>query len=409
MEYVILAVSILSLIVSAAVLLSVKKRQGKTVLDENDKREMINAFSSSVGIISNTLENSNIKSYRILDEKLSAMEKQLGVMRAELSASVKDMQESNEKKLDEMRKTVDEKLTSTLNDRFKESFSLLTAQLEQVTKTVGEMQNMSADVGNLTRMLSSVKTTGIFGEIQLGAIIEQMLAPEMYVRNVVTYPGSSEPVEFAVKFPGSDGETVLMPIDSKFPYKVYTDLVDAYQKGDEAEFKAKESQLTNTVRNMARDIHDKYIRTPYTTDFAVMFLPIEGLFAEIAKRGLIEELQNKYHITIAGPTTLCALLNSLQMGFRTLVVQEKSAKVWRILEKTKDEFARFNKILSSIQTRFNKTNSDLDKLIGTRSNAIERALREVTLSPSEEIEDTSDYIDDIADDETDEIDDIELD
>ncbi len=394
MLYVVLAVSALSLIVSVIVLLSLRKTQGKTVLDERDKKEMIGAFGNSVDVISNTLSDSNLKSYKLLDEKLTAMEKQLAAIETKLSneldkirqsleRNVANMQASNEKKLDEMRRTVDEKLTSTLNDRFKESFAVLSSQLEQVTKTVGEMQTMSADVGNLTRMLSSVKTTGIFGEIQLGAIMEQMLAPQLYERNVRIKKDGSEPVEFAVKLPGSDGNDVLMPIDSKFPYQVYTDLIDAYKKGDEKEYKAKENQLKNTIRGMARDIHDKYIDPPRSTNFAVMFLPIEGLYAEVAKYGMIEELQKSYQVTIAGPTTLCALLNSLQMGFQTLAVQKKSAQVWDILEKTKLEFGKFNDILSKIQKRFNQTNEDLNTLIGTRSNAISRALREVTAGPSE--------------------------
>jgi DNA recombination protein RmuC len=288
------------------------------------------------------------------------------------------MQSNNEKKLEEIQKTVDEKLTKTLNDRFAESFKILTDELARVSKTIGEMQKISSDVGNLTRMLSNVKTTGILGEIQLGAIIDEILTTEQYKKNVVTSKTSRDPVEFAVKLPGGDDGEVLLPIDSKFPYTIYTDMQTAYEENNFTEFEAKRKQLVNTVRSMAKDIKEKYVNPPHTTNFAVMFLPIEGLYAEVVKLGLVEELRAKYSITVAGPTTMAALLNSLQMGFKTLAIQKRSSEVWDTLGAVKTEFEKFEKTLLAVQTRLEGANKELDALVTTRTRAIQRKLRGVT-------------------------------
>ncbi|MBQ2738437.1 MAG: DNA recombination protein RmuC [Clostridia bacterium] len=218
----------------------------------------------------------------------------------------------------------------------------------------------------------------MLGEIQLGAIIDEILSPEQYLKNVVTNKQGREPVEFAVKLPGGDDGTVLLPIDSKFPYTIYTDMQAAYEQNDFEGYEAKKKQLVNTVKNMAKDIKEKYVNPPVTTNFAVMFLPVEGLYAEIVKLGLIDELRNKYSITIAGPTTMAALLNSLQMGFQTLAIQKKSNEVWRILGAVKTEFAKFSGIIDSIQKKLNGASNDLDQLIGVRTRAIDRSLRNVT-------------------------------
>jgi len=336
-EWIILGLMAVSLILSIISLAMMGKNKNVTMLDDRDKKELTSSFSQNVGVISSALEKSNDKSAenvairldsmnvkieernKAIEMRLEAMERsqaeKLEAVRQTLERNVAAMQKSNEQKLSEIKQTVDEKLTETLNDRFKESFKFLSEQLERVNKTVGEMQNISKDVGNLTKVLSNVKTTGIFGEIQLGAIIEQILSPTQYVKNVVTNKSGRDPVEFAVKMPGgSDGE-VLLPIDSKFPYTLYSDMLAAYSQNDFTLYETKQKELVQRIRGMAKDIKEKYVCPPYTTNFAIMFLPIEGLYAEVVKLGLVEELQQKYSVTVAGPTTMAALLNSLQMGF----------------------------------------------------------------------------------------------
>ena len=393
---------LISIFLSGSCLYLFSKNKGKTVLEEQDKRELKDSFSSNVKIISDSLSRSNDRTADVLKEKLESMDKSLKTIsentnanleqmrraqsdeftriRSTLQENIRTLQENNEKKLTEIQATVDEKLTKTINDRFKDSFTLLTDQLEKVSKTIGEMQGISNDVGALTKMLSGVKTTGIFGEIQLESIIEQILTPEQYVRNVVTSDLGREPVEFAIKMPGLNGEQVLMPIDSKFPYTVYNDMQTAYQNNDTAEFENKKKQLKQTILGMAKDIKTKYINPPRTTNFGIMFLPFEGLYAEVVKMGLVEQLQQQWSVTVAGPTTMAALLNSLQMGFHTLAIQKKSNEVWTILSAVKSEFAKFDTILTGIQKRLNTTNSDLDELIGKRSRAISRKLRDVEVA-----------------------------
>lgn len=391
-----------TLILSVATLIGVKKSKNVSEISKQDKDEITGSFSSSVKIIADALETSNKKSGENVILRLENMDKQIARngeltanalektersqleklenIRLTLERNVMKMQEGNEKKLSEIKQTVDEKLTETLNNRFKESFKYLTDELEKVTKTVGEMQSISKDVGSLTKVLSNVKTTGIFGEIRLGSIIEQILPPEQYLKNVVTNKQSKDPVEFAIKMPGGNDGEVLLPIDSKFPYTVYTDMQNAYEKNDFAAYEERRKELIQRIKGMAKDIKEKYICPPHTTNFAVMFLPVEGLYAEVVKQGLVEELQAKFSVTVAGPTTMAALLNSLQMGFQTLSIQKKSNEVWRVLNAVKGEFEKFNEILVQIQNRLNVTSSDLDKLIGVRTRAINRSLKEVSTS-----------------------------
>lgn len=391
-----------TLILSVATLIGVKKSKNVSEISKQDKDEITGSFSSSVKIIADALETSNKKSGENVILRLENMDKQIARngeltanalektersqleklenIRLTLERNVLKMQEGNEKKLSEIKQTVDEKLTETLNNRFKESFKYLTDELEKVTKTVGEMQSISKDVGSLTKVLSNVKTTGIFGEIRLGSIIEQILPPEQYLKNVVTNKQSKDPVEFAIKMPGGNDGEVLLPIDSKFPYTVYTDMQNAYEKNDFAAYEERRKELIQRIKGMAKDIKEKYICPPHTTNFAVMFLPVEGLYAEVVKQGLVEELQAKFSVTVAGPTTMAALLNSLQMGFQTLSIQKKSNEVWRVLNAVKGEFEKFNEILVQIQNRLNVTSSDLDKLIGVRTRAINRSLKEVSTS-----------------------------
>lgn len=317
-----------------------------------------------------------------LDVRLSdtAMqtEQKLENIRQTIESRLQAIQSDNSKRLDEMRATVDEKLQKTLEDRIGQSFKMVNDRLEQVYKGLGEMQTLAAGVGDLKKVLSNVKTRGIMGEIQLGAILEQILAPEQYVENVVTKRGSSERVEFAIKLPGDEDGVVYLPIDAKFPADAYSRLMEAYDHGSSADVELAATMLVRTIKSFAKSIHDKYVEPPQTTDFAIMFLPFEGLYAEVVRRGLIETLQREYKINIAGPTTMAALLNSLQMGFKTLAIQKHSGEVWNVLGAVKTEFDKFGSVLAATQQRLNQANSELDKLVGTRTRKIQSKLRNVT-------------------------------
>lgn len=301
-----------------------------------------------------------------------------------LEARVKAMEDSNSKKLDEMRQVVDEKLQKTLNDRISQSFKEVSERLQEVYKGLGEMQSIATSVGDLKKTLSNVKARGILGEIQLGAILEDMLSPEQYATNVVTVEGSRDPVEFAIKLPGSDnGSVVYLPIDSKFPLDAYADLSDAYDNGDAELINSAKNVLITRIKKFADDIHKKYVSPPYTTEFAIMFLPTEGLYAEVVRLGMIETLQEKYKITIAGPTTMAALLNSLQMGFKTLAIQKRSSEVWETLAHVKREFGKFEEVLEKAQTKLNQANKELEDLVGTRTRQINRRLKDVVSLPDD--------------------------
>ena len=293
---------------------------------------------------------------------------------------------NTEKRLEEIRLTVDEKLQKTLNDRIGQSFRLVTEQLESVQKGLGEMQTLAQDVGGLKRVLSNVKTRGNIGEIQLSMLLEQILAPEQYEANVHTRKGSDAVVEFAVKLPGRDDvrEFVYLPIDAKFPKDVYEQLLDAYDHADTQAIEAAGKLLETTIKKMAKDISDKYLAPPATTDFGIMFLPFEGLYAEVIRLGLVEVLQRQYKVNIAGPTTFAALLNSLQMGFRTLAIQKRSSEVWSVLGAVKTEFATFEDVLAAAQKRIEQTGAELDKLVGVRTRKINSKLRSVSVLPAEE-------------------------
>ena len=282
----------------------------------------------------------------------------------------------NNQKLEEIRGTVEEKLQDALQKRITDSFRAVSTQLEQVYKGLGEMQSLAADVGSLKQVLSGVKTRGILGEVQLGAILEQILAPGQYEENVATVPGSANRVEYAIKLPGQEGP-VWLPIDAKFPGDTYQHLQAALQQGDAAAAAAMRKALYNVLRQEAKDIHDKYIEVPYTTNFGILFLPFEGLYAEVVSGGVTETLQRDYQITVAGPSTMAALLNALQMGFRTLAIQKRSGEVWTVLGAVKTEFEKFGTGLAQMQRHLNQTGSDLEELIGTRSRAITRKLESV--------------------------------
>lgn len=306
-------------------------------------------------------------------------EQKLENLRRTLSYSLDQVQRQNQRQLDEIRSTVDEKLQTTLEKKLNDSFAIVSQRLEQVYKGLGEMQTLAVGVGDLKKVLSNVKTRGTLGELQLGAILEQILASEQYARNVCTKKGSAAVVEFAIKLPGDGEKPVWLPVDSKYPGDAYEQLLDAYDTGDAQQVEQTRRVLRDRLRSFAKDIHDKYIDPPNTTDFALMFLPVEGLYAEAVRLGMIEQLQKEFKVNLAGPTTTAALLNSLQLGFRTLAVQKRSAEVWKVLGAVKSEFSKFALVLEGAQKRLNQANEELDKLVGVRTRQIQRTLREVEL------------------------------
>ena len=343
--------------------------------------ERLSLFSQTTNENLNTLRKTVGEMTDSLDNRMTAFQKQttaqMETIRQSTEKRMADMQASNEKKLEEMRRTVDEKLQKTLDERISQSFNLVNERLERVYKSLGEMQKVGAGVEDLKKVLSNVKTRGILGEVQLGAILEEILSPEQYEMNIATKKGSSDRVEFAVKLPGDGDAPVYLPVDAKFPLDAYQNLLDAYESADPVQVQLAVKELKTRIKGFGKDIHNKYIDVPNTTEFAIMFLPVEGLYAEAVKRGLVEELQ-KDKINLAGPTTMAALLNSLQMGFRTLAIQKSSGQVWKVLGEVKSEFANFEAILDSTQKRMQQASQELDKLIGVRTRAINRKLRDVS-------------------------------
>ncbi|MCL2672714.1 MAG: DNA recombination protein RmuC [Clostridiales bacterium] len=322
-------------------------------------------------------QNAESRQAQRLSELQGLTEQKLEAIRQTLERRISAMQADNNQHLQRMQETVDEKLQKTLETRMTQSFALVSEQLQRVYEGLGEMQKVATGVTDLKKVLSNVKTRGILGEIQLGAILAEILSPEQYAKNVAVLPGSSAVVEYAVKLPGDGGETVWLPIDAKFPGDTFAALQDAYESGSAETVKSATAILAQTLRNEARMIREKYIAPPYTTEFAIMFLPFEGLYAEAVNRGLIEKFQSEFRVSLAGPSTMAALLNSLQMGFRTLAIQKRSAEVWQVLGNVKAEFDKFAEVLEKSQTHLRQTQQDLDTLVGTRTNAILRRLRDV--------------------------------
>jgi DNA recombination protein RmuC len=316
-----------------------------------------------------------------------ASEKRLDGLRATVDARLAKLQEDNGKRLDEMRQTVDEKLQGTLEKRLGESFKLVSDQLESVARGLGEMRTLASGVGDLKKVLTNVKVRGTWGEIQLGSLLEQMLSPEQYLRNAAPKRESGERVEFAVRLPGPEdapGEEVLLPIDAKFPVEDYQRLVEASERGDAEAVEAASKALEARIRGCAEDIHDKYLAPPRTTDFGILYLPTEGLFAEVVRRtGLVERLQREHKVTVAGPTTLAAMLNSLQMGFRTLAIQKRSAEVWQVLGAVKAEFGKVGDYVAKVEKKLQEASNTLQE-IGKRGRAIERKLKDVQALPAGE-------------------------
>lgn len=350
---------VLICVLLVVILIKVSKKNKNTELEQklNEYIEQSNLKTTAL----ETKMDAYFKNYgEMVEKNQRAMSDQQDTRLKSMEDSLSRMRNENTEQFESMRKNVDEKL-------------------EQVSKGLGEMQSVASNVGDLKKILSNVKTRGILGEVQLAAILEQILNKEQYEENVPTIKGSSERVEFAIRLPGDGNEVVYLPIDSKFPGETYAHLMEAYELGDKTEIDSCKKLLRNTMRAEAKDIKSKYIAPPDTTDFGVMFLPFEGLYAEAVNMGMVEELQREFKVTIAGPTTMAALLNSLQMGFNTLAIEKKSSEVWKVLSEVKKEFGTFGEVLNKAQDRLNQTNKELDKLIGTRTNAINRKLRDVML------------------------------
>lgn len=392
-----------------------KETSESTSATRKENTENLMKFQDSINgkfdiLTKNTHEsmtNNLTKFMETLSQRLDALTKTtqdtLNHQQQTVQTSLKSMQESNEKKLEEMRVTVDEKLQSTLEKRLTGSFQVVQKQLEAVQKGLGEMQNLASDVGGLKRALTNVKTAGGMGEVQLEALLAQMLSPEQFVKNAHPNPNNSKKVvEFAVKIPSktSDEEYVLLPIDSKYPAAVWDKLSLAYENADKDEIEIQKKSLVADIKKMAKDIKEKYIEAPYTTDFGLLFLPFEGLFAEVMRiPGLFQQIQDDFKVTIAGPTTLGAFLNSLQMGFRTLAIQKETSKVWDLLGSVKTEFGKFGDVLAKTKKKLAEASNTIDAA-EVRSRAIEKHLSKVEMLPQNESEtDSQSLLDNLTDED----------
>lgn len=389
-QFIILVILALAGIIAAAaaIIIIPKKNQNSREELSAMRTEIVTSTQSAVknmgdmiAVNQQSFSASQSERFNHLEQRFQTFslenEQKLENIRRTMEQQLDDIREDNNKQLAEMRATVDEKLQKTLEEKMNQSFALVSERLEQVYKGLGEMQTLAVGVGDLKKVLSNVKTRGIVGEIQLGSILEDILTPDQYDTNVATKAGSRDVVEFAVKLPARDDGFIYLPIDSKFPGDTYAALRDAYESGSKEAVEAAAKALTVTIRREAKDIRDKYIDPPNTTEFAVMFLPFEGLYSEVVNRGMVEVLQREYKVSIAGPSTMAALLNSIQMGFRTLAVQKRSAEVWKLLGSVKNEFETFNAVLAATQNKLDQANKELDKLVGVRSRQISRKLAAV--------------------------------
>lgn len=390
-ETVLLIILSIAIVVMAVVLVIVLSKNKNNNIDDAiyDASKKLNQDTvNSIKLMSDMINQNQVNMAENQKFQLQQMENRLKTFSMENEQKLENirsivekkltyMQEDNNKQLENIRTTVDEKLQNTLENKLNKSFETVSKQLQQVYKGLGEMQNLAVGVGDLKKVLSNVKTRGILGEIQLSAILKEILSPEQYEENVVTKKGSRNVVEFAIKLPADDDSFVYLPIDSKFPGDTYAKLVDAMNSGNKEEIEVCSKNLLRTIKSEAKDIHDKYISPPNTTEFAIMFLPFEGLYAEVVNRGMVEVLQREYKVNVAGPSTMGALLNSLQLGFKTLAVQKRSAEVWQILNDVKREFDTFADVLEKTQTKLNQANTELDKLVGVRTRKIQSQLSKV--------------------------------
>lgn len=408
LEIIIIVLSSLNFLILLGVLfLLFRKNNGgfEEKLDSN-RAEIVGSLHSSLELLGSLLKNSNeqlsnqqnakldllIKTLTANLEQLNSSfgksaletEQKLENIRQSVEKSLTNLRQENQEKLDEIRQTVDEKLQKTLEDRLTKSFQLVSDRLEQVYKGLGEMQNLASGVGDLKKVLTNVKTQGTLGEIQLANILEEIMTSDQYETQIATKQGSKERVDFAIKLPGTGDDVVYLPIDAKFPLNDYQNLLDAYESGSPDAVKSAQANLMRTLKAFAKSIQEKYIDVPNTTEFGIMFLPVEGLYAEAVKSGVLETLQREYRINLAGPTTMAAFLNSLQMGFRTLAIQKRSGEVWKILGAVKTEFEKFGKVLETAQSKISEANKQLDLLVGTRTRQIRKKLKSVTELPETE-------------------------
>lgn len=371
-EIILLLLCLITLTVSIITLITVFKKNSNNKAEDELQKILLNQQSFA--------QSQNDRAVQ-LEQRLhsfsSGNTQSLENIRRSVDEKLESIRRENLRQLDEMRQTVDEKFQKTLEEKMNKSFSLVNERLEQVYKGLGEMQTLAVGVGDLKKVLSNVKTRGILGEIQLGAILSEILSKEQYEENIATKKGSKNVVEFAIKLPSDGAGTVYLPIDSKFPGDTYSALREAVESGDRQSIESAKKALVQRIKGEAKDIHDKYIDPPNTTEFAIMFLPFEGLYSEVVNMGLVEVLQREYKVNIAGPSTMAALLNSLQMGFKTLAVQKRSAEVWKILGGVKTEFDKFNDVLVMTQQRLDQANKELDKLVGVRTRQIQRQLKDV--------------------------------
>lgn len=385
---IILSIAIVAMAVVLVIVLSKNKNNNINDAIYDASKKLNQDTVNSVKLMSDMINQNQVNMAENQKFQLQQMENRLKTfsmeneqklenIRSTVEKKLTYMQEDNNKQLENIRTTVDEKLQNTLENKLNKSFETVSKQLQQVYKGLGEMQNLAVGVGDLKKVLSNVKTRGILGEIQLSAILKEILSPEQYEENVATKKGSRNVVEFAIKLPADDDSFVYLPIDSKFPGDTYAKLVDAMNSGNKEEIEICSKNLLRTIKSEAKDIHDKYISPPNTTEFAIMFLPFEGLYAEVVNRGMVEVLQREYKVNVAGPSTMGALLNSLQLGFKTLAVQKRSAEVWQILNDVKREFDIFADVLEKTQTRLNQANTELDKLVGVRTRKIQSQLSKV--------------------------------
>lgn len=371
-EIILLLLCLITLTVSIITLITVFKKNSNNKAEEELQKILLNQQS-----FAQSQNDRAIQLEQRLHSFSSGNAQSLENIRRSVDEKLESIRRENLRQLDEMRQTVDEKLQKTLEEKMNKSFSLVNERLEQVYKGLGEMQTLAVGVGDLKKVLSNVKTRGILGEIQLGAILSEILSKEQYEENIATKKGSKNVVEFAIKLPSDGAGTVYLPIDSKFPGDTYSALREAVESGDRQSIESAKKALVQRIKGEAKDIHDKYIDPPNTTEFAIMFLPFEGLYSEVVNMGLVEVLQREYKVNIAGPSTMAALLNSLQMGFKTLAVQKRSAEVWKILGGVKTEFDKFNDVLVMTQQRLDQANKELDKLVGVRTRQIQRQLKDV--------------------------------
>lgn len=385
MEYILLAFLLIVLVLLLMLLLRPQQQIDTQVIadsvskDQSQLRQEINSnLMSQIGTLSQTLSTAQESASKAQRENLKDISNHFQQLRQEVTENLENVRKSVDDRLRDIQQSVDEKLQKTLEDKMTNSFKMVSERLEQVYKGLGEMQHIASSVGDLKKVLSNTKTRGIVGEIQLDAILQEILTPDQYDKEVATRPGSSERVEFAIKLPGNEaGGSVYLPIDAKFPGETYAALQDAYMGGDKTQIDLAYKNLEIFIKQSAKSIREKYVEPPHTTNFAILFLPFEGLYAEVVNRNLIEVLQREYAVNIAGPSTMAAMLNALQMGFRTLQIQKRSDEVWKTLSAVKTEFETFGAVFKKAQDRIKQLDQEMDKLVGTRSRAIERKLRSV--------------------------------